>query len=287
MGETRLLTGFRDLDTERSIVEAAGCRFRAAQGRSPEEGVDAARKADVLRVQWTPVTAEVMASLLRCRRSVRYGIGVDNLDVAAAWSREISVCNVPDYCVDEVADHTLAFARQLPATHSRILRGEWKITFACVGLGRIALVVWSRAAAFGFRLAGYAPLSSTQPLPDAAHGIWMKMSLSLRPTCFPWIYRSTNRRGILPGTTGCAACGPDRSWSTFLAGRSSTPEPWRAAFRRVHSGTSAWTCSKQSRPKAHIRYERRRTSCSRLTPSSLAPPACLVSSDSPPRKRSD
>ena len=45
----------------------------------------------------------------RARVIVRYGIGVDNVDLDAARARQIPVCNVPDYCIDEVADHTLAF----------------------------------------------------------------------------------------------------------------------------------------------------------------------------------
>ena len=136
-------------------------------------GHSGARDADILLVQWAPISAQVLAALPRCRGIVRYGIGVDNVDLAAAKARGILVCNVPDYCVDEVADHTLALAlalgRQIPSTHARTLRGEWSIvppapirkvqdeTFACAGPGRIARAVLSRAGAFGFRLAAFDP----------------------------------------------------------------------------------------------------------------------------------
>ena len=52
--------------------------------------------------------ARVIAAMDRTRLIVRYGIGVDNVDLDAARARGIPVCNVPDYCIDEVADHTLA-----------------------------------------------------------------------------------------------------------------------------------------------------------------------------------
>lgn len=176
--------GFGNLDLERAAVESAGHLLRSAQCRTPAEVIAAAGEADVLLVQWAPISAEVLAALPRCRGIVRYGIGIDNIDLAAATARGVPVCNVPDYCVDEVADHTLALAlalgRQLPSIHARVQRGDWTIvpptpmpafrdlTFACAGLGRIGRAVLRRAAGFGFRLAAFDPLLSD---PDfAAYG---------------------------------------------------------------------------------------------------------------------
>ena len=65
--------------------------------------------ADFVITQFAPVNAAVIEAMARARLIVRYGIGVDNVDLAAASSHGIPVCNVPDYCIDEVADHTLAF----------------------------------------------------------------------------------------------------------------------------------------------------------------------------------
>ena len=168
--------GFPDVASERAVAGAAGCRLIVAQCKSPADVIAAAREAGpaALMVQWAPINAEVVAALPPgVRVIVRYGIGVDNVDLAAARARGLPVCNVPDYCVDEVADHTmalaLALARQLPQTHARTLAGEWKIvppasmpaladmTFACAGFGRIARAVLARVRAFGFRLAAYDP----------------------------------------------------------------------------------------------------------------------------------
>jgi D-3-phosphoglycerate dehydrogenase len=101
----------------------------------------------------------------RARVIVRYGIGVDNVDLAAAAARRIPVCNVPDYCIDEVADHTLAFilatTRQVVPNTLHIRNGLWglatpleslktlkHLTVGLVGFGRIGQEVASRLKAF-------------------------------------------------------------------------------------------------------------------------------------------
>ena len=167
--------GFSNIDRERAVIEAAGFRLVEAQCKTADEVVIAARAcgATGLLVQWAPVTAAVFAALPELRVAVRYGIGVDNLDYRAPAARHVACCNVPDYCIDEVADHTLALAlalaRQLPQTHARTQAGTWKIvppgpvpafgttTFATAGFGRIARAVHARAKGFGFSRAAYDP----------------------------------------------------------------------------------------------------------------------------------
>jgi len=87
--------------------------------------------------QFAPLNAEVIAGMSRAKVIVRYGIGVDNVDLEAARSRGIAVCNIPDYCVDEVADHTLAFilcsTRQVVPNTLLIQGGKWGAGGAAVG----------------------------------------------------------------------------------------------------------------------------------------------------------
>ena len=165
--------GFTDVHQERQIIHAAGHELLAGQCKTPEAIIEQAADADALLVQWAPVNAAVIGQLKHCRVIVRYGIGLDNVDLAAAKARGIPVCNVPDYCIDEVADHALAMGlslvRQLPMIDRRLRAGTWKITpdhpmpalcnmtFATAGLGRIARAVLARAKAFGCRLAAYDP----------------------------------------------------------------------------------------------------------------------------------
>lgn len=165
--------GFKSIDPESSVFAQAGIELVAAQCKTEEEVIAAAEGCDALLVQWAPVRAAAAEALSQCKLVVRYGIGVDNLDIPALKAHGKAVANVPDYCIDEVADHALALAlalaRQLPQTHARTLSGEWKITppaampafrkmtFATVGYGRIARAILERARPFGFELAAYDP----------------------------------------------------------------------------------------------------------------------------------
>ncbi|MCC5835635.1 MAG: C-terminal binding protein [Opitutales bacterium] len=177
--------GFQHIETERKIIESAGHELLTAQCRTEDELIEAARACQALLVQWAPVGKRVVETLKDCRLVVRYGIGVDNLDLPALKSAGISVCNVPDYCIDEVADHSMALAlallRQIPQTHARVMQGDWKITpparipsfknatFATAGYGRIARSVLNRARAFGFQPAAYDPYVSEESM--ASEGV--------------------------------------------------------------------------------------------------------------------
>ncbi|MBX3241093.1 MAG: C-terminal binding protein [Chitinophagaceae bacterium] len=165
--------GFKNIDQEKKIITEAGFELIAAQCKTPEDVLTYGAEAAALLVQWAPVTASVIDGLKKCRLIVRYGIGVDNLDLEAAQKKGIVVCNVPDYCIAEVADHTvslaLALARQLTETHKRTVSGEWKIIppdvalpfyemkFATIGFGRIAREVLKRATSFRFKKMAYDP----------------------------------------------------------------------------------------------------------------------------------
>jgi D-3-phosphoglycerate dehydrogenase len=170
--------GFPNLDHETRMARELDAALITAHGKSPAEVIASASDADALLVQWTPITSEIIASLKKCKIIVRYGIGVDNVDLAAAKTRGIAVCNVPDYGVNEVADHalalTLALARQLPTIDRRLRGGVWKLTpdnpmpafremtFATLGLGRIGRATLERARAFKFRLAACDPLATDE-----------------------------------------------------------------------------------------------------------------------------
>lgn len=165
--------GFPNVDQEEALLGQAGVELKVVQCKTADEVVKNCGDGDALLVQWAPITAEVIAKLSRCKVIVRYGIGVDNVDLKAAAARGIPVCNIPDYCIDEVADHAMALAlslgRQISQTDSVVRGGTWKILpphsfpafrktlFATAGFGRIARAVLERARPFGFILGGYDP----------------------------------------------------------------------------------------------------------------------------------
>ena len=175
--------GFPHLDHERAILAEAGHTLEVSPGKSEAQLIAATRDADALLVQFAPVTAAVIAALAHCRVIVRYGIGYDNVDLQAAGARGIPVCNVPDYCIPEVADHTmtlaLTLARRVPQTEAALRAGGWKImpptpfpafrdvTFATAGFGRIAREVLRRAAAFGFKVAAFDPFVTEAAFAEA------------------------------------------------------------------------------------------------------------------------
>ncbi len=105
---------FDSLDTETAVLGPLGCTVVGRRCKTPEELIELTADADAVLTQFAPVTAAVIAAMRQARVIVRYGIGVDNVDLAAARDRGVPVCNVPDYCTDEVADHTLALILRSP-----------------------------------------------------------------------------------------------------------------------------------------------------------------------------
>jgi len=162
------------------ILEQAGIQWGVVQYRTPELAAEVARDADVVMQQSVRllITRAVIEQLRLCRCIVRLGIGYDNVDIAAATERGILVCNVPTYCVDDVADHALALlmdAVRHTARQDRWIRaGRWDRTGArparrvtgrttgFVAFGRIARTLAQRMSGFGMTLLAYDPYISAE-----------------------------------------------------------------------------------------------------------------------------
>ena len=173
---------FDDLDVERSVLEPIGAELRDARGLEREEALAMCEDADAVLVGARfRFDADAIARLTQCKAIVRYGIGYDKIDVDAAATAGIQVAYVPDYCIEEVADHALsmllALNRRLVELNGLVRDGNWGVppglvvrrlsscTLGVIGFGRIGELVGRRAVAFGMRVLAHDP---ARPAADIA-----------------------------------------------------------------------------------------------------------------------
>ena len=159
---------WESLDVEKKILAGLG-ELVPLQTKKPEEFLAQAADCDALLNTYAgPITAEAMAKMPRCKIIARYGIGVDTIDLEAATRAGIIVTNNPTYCIEEVAEHTMALllacARKVVFYDRMVRAGRWEVppgkplfrlagsTLGLVGFGNIARQVAVRAAAFGMKV---------------------------------------------------------------------------------------------------------------------------------------
>lgn len=157
---------FADFDQERAILQAAGVDLTVLQCKSIDELLPQIGDADGLLNTYLPgIDATVFDAAPNLKAVVRYGIGVDTIDIPAATARGIKVANVPDYCINEVADHALAhflcLARKISFADRKVKAGDWSLAYCkplpairkmrvgIIGFGRIGRAIAARLAPFG------------------------------------------------------------------------------------------------------------------------------------------
>lgn len=176
---------FPNLDVEAAILAPLGVELVSwKEKRSAAELPKLVADADYIITQFAPLTADVIRTMQRAKVIVRYGIGVDNVDLKAARERGIPVCNIPDYCIDEVADQTMAFilaaTRGVPANSATVLVGDWKLavplermrtlrdlTVGVVGFGRIGREVAQRLTGFKCKVQVFDPVVACRTIEQA------------------------------------------------------------------------------------------------------------------------
>ena len=153
---------------EREVFEKAGLECQVFQLQTENEILGQLSEFDGILLQYAPFTEKVIKKLPRLKVLSRYGVGVDTIDLESATRAGVAVCNVPDYCVGEAADHTfsmmLALVRRISLLDEDTSRGGWDftragllpriqgLTLGILGLGRIGTAVARRGLAFGMNI---------------------------------------------------------------------------------------------------------------------------------------
>lgn len=176
---------FRPPVSDEPILKDAGAYLVYGDAKTETDLIELVHDADAIIDVYAPVTAKVIDSLKRCQVIVRRGIGYDSIDVKAATAKGIPVANVPDYCTDEVADHTMALllcaARKIIPARDQIREGGWDLkklapiqalkdsTLGLVGFGKIPKAVAKRARCFDLKLQTSDPFITAELA--AEHGV--------------------------------------------------------------------------------------------------------------------
>ncbi len=177
-----------DPTLEREVLQPAGYRVVEEACNTEDDVVGAIERHDPvgLLVQYAPITPRVVEARRSVRALARYGVGLDNVDLAAARRAGLVALNVPGYGSAEVADHAvsllLSLLRGLPAWSAATRRGEWpargalpdplelrRCVLGLLGFGAIAREVAARARAFGMPVLAYDPF--VPPADIAAAGV--------------------------------------------------------------------------------------------------------------------
>ena len=159
--------GYESYETEARLLAAAGCSFQEMPcDYDPARILAAVGEADAVLLREAPLPRSAIQAMTRGKAIVRYGAGVDNVDLEAARDRGIKVANVPDYGIEEVSDQALALlmavVRRVATRDYDVRKGAWNVarkepmyriagkTLGICGYGRIGRAFHRKAAGLGF-----------------------------------------------------------------------------------------------------------------------------------------
>ena len=164
---------FPSLDPAKAALARIDPELRVANSASADDILAVARDADAILVTYAKLPGDLLRQLRRCKAIGRFGLGVDNIDIAAAAELGITVTYVPDYCMQEVSDHAmallLALARKVPQSNALVQAGRWDMpavvpihrlaghVLGLVGFGNIPRALAPKAKAFGLRVVTHDP----------------------------------------------------------------------------------------------------------------------------------
>jgi len=182
-------------EIERPIIEQSGAEIVVVNNL--EEFEPYISKMEVLIIANADINRDVLSRAVKCKAVVRHGMGVDNVDVKAATDFGIMVCNVPDFNLEEVSDHALAFAlalaRYMPHYNWTVQQDKtWhhmsypvprrigSMALGIVGFGRIGRVLARKAIPLFGEVSAYDPYMDREAAARAGVRVYDELDDLLR-----------------------------------------------------------------------------------------------------------
>ena len=161
----------KDIEIEQRIFSENNIFLELQQNQTEDDLIKNCQEASVIINQYAPFTEKVLAQLPHLKLVVRYGVGVNNIDLNAASKYGVQICNVPDYGTHEVADHALALmltlTRKITKMDRSVKEGVWDYQesmpiyrhseqiVGIVGVGRIGSVFAKKVNALGCKVIAF------------------------------------------------------------------------------------------------------------------------------------
>ena len=161
------------IELNRNMLNAHGIDVVMAECKNDEDIFKVAADADAIGVAFQKIDGPIMDGLKKCRVIVRYGIGYEGVAVHEATMRGIAVCNLPDYCIPDVATHTqgmiLDCCRKLTFLNRKMREGTWNaacgyrisrlsnLKLGLIGFGNIARKLVDYMKPYNMRILAYDP----------------------------------------------------------------------------------------------------------------------------------
>lgn len=160
-----------DIQIEQEIFRKNHIDFELQQNETEDDLIQHCQEASVIINQYAPFTEKVLSQLPKLKLIVRYGVGVNNIDLTAATKYGVQICNVPDYGTHEVADHALALmlalTRKITKMNRLVKEGIWDYqesipifrhseqVVGVIGVGRIGSEFAKKVHALGCKVIAY------------------------------------------------------------------------------------------------------------------------------------
>lgn len=172
----------QSIDIEKAVLAEMSPELPWLKCRTEDELIAQCADGEGLLIMYAPMTRRVMEQLKRCKTIVRYGVGVDTVDLQAAADLGIIVSNVPDYGTHEVSDHALAMmlclTRKIAYANSLVKQGKWDFrlmhpvhrhqvqTIGIIGIGRIGGAMAHKTHALGMKVIAHDPYVLPDQVPN-------------------------------------------------------------------------------------------------------------------------